>query len=239
MNGVRGPRVHTNGYLEWEMREMKKTAAFGMIVMLAGAASGQNMLNNAGFEDDLGFDFSNPFNWNGFFGGPAGTFLEAFNDTGTAPRSGNKALELTIMGDPNVTNGFDAFTGHVQQVPGIVEGTPYDFSVWSRSNGNVTNGAEIRIEWFDAGGTFIGSTGNLEFQDSLTAAYQQFTVSGVAPTGAVRANAVVAVQSFLNDGVLADISIAVDDASFVVVPAPASAALMGLGGLVMARRRRA
>ena len=61
---------------------------------------------------------------------------------------------------------------------------------------------------------------------------------GRPPAGTVRANAVIAVQSFLNDGVIADISIAVDDASFVLVPAPASAALLGFGGLCATRRRR-
>ncbi|MFI4872544.1 MAG: PEP-CTERM sorting domain-containing protein [Phycisphaerales bacterium JB061] len=217
---------------------MKNIAIIALAVS-AGTASGQNLLNNPGFESDLGFDFSNVENWNGFFGGPAGTFLQAFNDTGTAPRSGSKALELTIQGDPNFpTTGFDAFTGHVQQIPGIAAGGEYEFSIWARTDGNVTNGAEIRIEWFDAGGVGLGDTGNLAFQDSLTADYQQFSIGGIAPAGAVRANAVIAVQSFLNDGNIADISIAVDDASLVLVPAPASAALLGLGGLVAARRRR-
>ncbi|RNC82120.1 MAG: PEP-CTERM sorting domain-containing protein [Phycisphaera sp.] len=217
---------------------MRKIAILA-VAMTAGVASGQNLLNNAGFEDDLGFDFSNVTNWNGFFGGPAGTLLEAFNDTGTAPRSGARALELTIQGDPNFpTDGFGAFTGHVQQIPGISEGAEYNLSIWARSNGNVTNAAELRIEWFDAADNNIGSTGNLEMQDFLTSEYQQFSIGGVAPAGATRANAVVAVQSFLNDGIIADISIAVDDAEFVLVPAPASAALLGLGGLVAARRRR-
>lgn len=216
---------------------MRKIALLAL-AMTAGAASGQNLLNNAGFEDDLGFDFSNVFNWNGFFGGPAGTFLQAFNDTGATPRTGSKALVLTIQGDQGVTTGFDSFTGHVQQIPGISDGTEYELSIWARANGNVTNGAELRIEWFDAGGNNIGSTGNLEFQDALTNDYQEFAISGLAPAGTVRANAVVAVQSFVNDGVLADISIAVDDASFVAVPAPASAALLGLGGLAATRRRR-
>ena len=217
---------------------MRKIATLAL-AMTCGAASGQNMLNNPGFEDDLGFDFSNVFNWNGFFGGPAGTFLEAFNTTGTAPRSGARALELTIQGDANFpTTGFDAFTGHVQQIPGIAEGEEYNLSIWSRSNGNVTNAAELRIEWFDAADNNIGSTGNLEFQNLLTSDYQQFSIGGIAPAGATRANAVIAVQSFLNDGNIADISIAGDDAEFVLVPAPASAALLGLGGLVASRRRR-
>ncbi len=217
---------------------MNKIAAF-TLALVAGGASGQNLLNNAGFEDPLGFDFADVTNWNGFFGGPAGTFLQAFNDTGATPRSGNNALVLTIQGDASFpTTGFDAFTGHVQQIPGIAEGAEYDLSIWARANGNVNNGAELRIEWFDAADNNIGSTGNLFLQDLLTNDYQQFSIGGVAPAGTVRANAVIAVQSFLNDGNIADISIAVDDAAFVLVPAPASAALLGLGGLCAVRRRR-
>jgi hypothetical protein len=211
------------------------------IAAIAGSASGQNLLNNPGFESDLGFDFSDVTNWNGFFGGPAGTFLEAFNTTGTAPRSGDRALELTIEGVAGVTDGFNAFTGHVQTVFGIVPGAEYEFSIWARSNGDVANGAEFRIEWLNAFGSPIGDPFalNTPIQDALTGDYQQFSVSGIAPAGAARAAAVIAVQSFLNDGVIADISIAVDDASLVLVPAPASAALLALGSLAAARRRRA
>jgi hypothetical protein len=217
---------------------MRKLAVIAL-ALSAGTVSGQNLLNNPGFESDLGFDFSNLENWNGFFGGPAGTFLQAFNDTGTAPLSGAKALELTIQGDANFpTTGFDAFTGHVQTIPGLSAGTEYEFSVWARSDGNVDNAAEMRIEWFDAGGATIGDTGNLVYQDSLTTEYQQFSIGGIAPAGTVGGRAVLAVQSFTNNGIIADMSIALDDASLVAVPAPASAALLGLGGLAAIRRRR-
>lgn len=218
-----------------------RTTVLMAIAAIAGSASGQNLLNNPGFESDLGFDFSDVTNWNGFFGGPAGTFLEAFNTTGTAPLSGAKALELTIQGAPGVTDGFNAFTGHVQTVFGITPGAEYELSIWARSNGNVANGAEFRIEWLDAFGTIIGDQFalNTPIQNALTSEYQQFSISAFAPANAARANAVIAVQSFLNNGVLADISIAVDDASLTLVPAPASAALLALGGFAASRRRRA
>ena len=118
---------------------MNKIAAF-TLALVAGGASGQNLLNNAGFEDPLGFDFADVTNWNGFFGGPAGTFLQAFNDTGATPRSGNNALVLTIQGDASFpTTGFDAFTGHVQQIPGIAEGAEYDLSIWARASTTATS----------------------------------------------------------------------------------------------------
>ena len=216
-----------------------------MIAAIAGLAAlstpalagGPNLLNNGGFEDALGFDFSNPANWNGFFGGPAGTFLQAFNDApGTPVRTGAAALLTTIEGVAGVTDGFGSFTGHVQTVGGIVAGAEYDFSVWARGVGAVTNGAEFRIEWLGAGGEIARS--NIEIQSDLTAEYQQFSNVSVAPAGATSAALVIAVQSFTNDGVLADISVAWDDASFSVVPTPGALAVAGLGGLLAARRRR-
>jgi hypothetical protein len=208
-------------------------------VLVTGAqASAQNLLNNPSFESDLGFDFSNPANWNGFFGGPAGTFLEAFNFTGAAPLSGSKALVTTIRGVAGQTSGNEAFTGHVQIVDGLTAGLPYELSVWARTNPNVLNGAEFRIEWQNAGGTEI-SRSNMPIQALLTSSYQRFSIASTAPAGATRAAIVLAVQSFdPQSSPIADTSVAWDDAAFVVVPAPGVASLIGLTGLVSLRRRR-
>ncbi|MEM8756709.1 MAG: hypothetical protein AAGF47_02880 [Planctomycetota bacterium] len=218
------------------MKKMMLAAA-----LIAGTAQGQNLLNNPSFEGPIVFDGSDLTEWNAFFGGPPGTFLESFNDTGATPLSGANAHVTTIQGDLSAgVDGFNAFTGLAQRVDGLSAGAPYEFSIFARSNGNVTNGAEFRIEWIDAGGAIIGDQFalNTPIQDALTSDYELFSLTAIAPAGAVAANAVLAVQSFLNDGFLADTSVAWDDASFVLVPSPASAALLGLGGLAAARRRR-
>lgn len=204
---------------------------------VATAQIGPNLLNNAGFESPLGFDFSNPSNWNGFFGGPGGTFLQAFNDTGAAPRSGSAALVTTIRGQAGVTTGFDAFTGHVQIVSGITAGATYELSVWARKNPAVLDGAEFRIEWKDASGTEI-TRRNEVIQNVLTSDYQRLAISDIAPAGAVSAAIVLAVQSFTNTGPLADTSVAWDDASFNTIPTPGTAALLGLAACTAMRRRR-
>lgn len=213
------------------------TASILALAAITSAASAQNLLNNAGFESDLGFDFSNVTNWNGFFGGSAGTFLEAFNWTGATPNSGDKALVTTIRVGTSTNNGFDGFTGHVQTVFGITGGAQYQLSVFARANPGINNAAEYRVEWFDAGNGFI-STSNQAIQSSLTAEYQQFSYSEFAPANAAIAKVVFAVQSFANNGSPADTSVAWDDASLTLIPAPSATAALALSGLLAARRRR-
>lgn len=216
-----------------------RVVSLASIALAAGSAfASGNLLNNAGFESPLGFDFSDLTNWNGFFGGPAGTYLEAFNTTGAAPRSGAQALVTTVRGLAGVTEGFNAFTGHVQFVGGIVPGQAYEMSVWARTNPAINTGAEYRIEWQTAAGVEVGRH-NVEIQNQLTSAYQLFSFTEVAPPGAARAAVVLAVQSYLNDGVFANTSVAWDDASLTTVPAPAGCAIVGLGLLASSRRRRA
>ncbi|MEQ9454726.1 MAG: PEP-CTERM sorting domain-containing protein [Phycisphaeraceae bacterium] len=224
------------------MKSLLTTTCLVAVVGMSSVASA-NMLNNPGFEDPLGFDFSVATNWNGFFGGPPGVTLAAFNDVlpASEANSGNQALFLRITGNtdnPTVptTPGFDSFTGHVQQIPGISAGVEYVASIFAKEIVNSGNAVEFRIEWFDAGDGPLGSN-QILLQDDLTSEYQQFEVSAVAPPTATRANVVLAVQSFVNDGVFANIQIAADDASFGIVPEPASAALLALGGLAAFRRR--
>lgn len=220
---------------------MKMRVCLVSVLALCGlgfsASAGSNLLNNAGFEDPLGFDFSNPSNWNGFFGGPAGTFLQAFNDTGAAPFGGAAALVTTIQGVPGVTQGFDAFTGHVQIVNGIMAGESYELAVWARTNPAITNGAEMRVEWQDAMGVEI-SRFNMPVEALLSSNYQRLSFVDEAPAGATRAAVVFAVQSFVNDGVIANTSVAWDDASLTVIPSPASFGVAGLAGVIVLRRRR-
>lgn len=213
--------------------------AAAALALVAGAAHA-NLLGNPGFEDDTLFDvnaFDNPGNWVAFFGGPAGTNLESFNFTGTAPLSGAKAMETSISADSGTA--YNAFTGQVQFVPGIVGDQEYTYSIWARNDDSTLNGGvEYRIEWIGASG-FIGDQFalNTPIGDQLTDEYQQFSLTATAPPDAIAAQVVIAVQSFANDGVNpADVSVAWDDAS--LVPAPAALAFAPAAGLLALRRRR-
>lgn len=218
------------------MKSIRTLVVAAAAAVLASTAGADNLLNNAGFENPLGFDFSNPTNWNGFFGGPAGTFLQAFNDTGAAPRSGDKALVTTIRPGGHPT-GWEAFVGHVQTVFNIVPGAQYELAVWARTNPLVNNGAEFRVEWQNAAGTELGRF-NMTIDGTISSDYQRFSFMDQAPADAAKAQIVVAVQSFQHTGDPSETSVAWDDAEFGIVPTPGAAALLSLGGLLAARRRR-
>lgn len=225
------------------MKHLRVCTVLALAAALS-AASGlhaQNLLNNAGFEDPLGFDFSDTSNWNGFFGGPPGTVLEAFNDTGAPPFADNAALELTIEagtfeGQP--VNGTNSFVGHVQAVPGVSAGTPLVFSVWARNNGSaLTSDVEFRLEYRDDVGEI--SRTQILLQDALTDDYQQFTLSDVAPAGTTTVQTVIALASF-NQDVPHSSSVLFDNASLVAIPEPTGLLLAGLAsiGLSTSRRKR-
>lgn len=195
------------------------------------AFAGVNLLSNAGFESGLNYDGNSVGNWAAFFGGAEFQMSESITPV-DPPIDGTQVLQIGTFNTPNT------FVGVVQRVD-IMEGMEYEFSMWAREI--VQNGifAEFRIEWLDASGAFIGDQFalNTPITDLLDVDFQQFSVSGVAPTGAVFANAVVAVQTFGSAAPFEGF-IQVDGASLVKVPAPASLMLFGGASLIASRRRR-
>ncbi|MEL6329768.1 MAG: hypothetical protein AAFR38_08910 [Planctomycetota bacterium] len=205
------------------------------LAAFAGAASGQNLLSNAGFEMALNYDGNSVGNWNAFFGGADFQQAEVVDPLGSspaaAPTEGALALQIGTF------NTSDTFVGVVQNVGGIAAGTEYTFSFDARQV--VQNGAfvEFRIEWLDSGGNFVGGQFDLNtgITGSLTDAFQGFSLSAVAPVGAVAANAVIAAQTFGSNAPFEGF-FQFDNASFI--PAPGAAAAFGLVGLAATRRRR-
>lgn len=208
------------------------------LFLAAGAAQAQfgpNLLTNPSFEEALAYDFADFTKWNGFFGGQA--TLVNNNTSGAAPRTGAVAL-VTGISPGQGSSGREAFTGMLQRVTGLTAGLTYELSVWARTNPNLLNGAEYRVEWQNSTGSEIART-NVTLQGLLTTSYALQSFNSTCPVGATQAIIVLAAQSF--DGVAgasADTSVAWDDISFRTIPSPAAAALLGMGGLLAARRRR-
>lgn len=197
---------------------------------LSGAANGQNLLSDPGFEQPVMFvpggPGAAPGTWTVFnTGAPAGTTLSAESTSmGTpAPRNGAAKLRLLLDGSTTVFGlGYNQFVGVSQRVNGIVAGQDYTLTLYAARGPSTINGEfEFRVEWVDSSGSFIGNPfdpADAQYNtviagSQLTGAYQRFQLSDIAPAGAVACNVSIAVQSFSNDGqsaALVDVSI--DDA---------------------------
>lgn len=212
------------------MRTSGIALAAGVLLTASTGAMAQNLLSNAGFEMQVNFDGNDVGNWNSFFGGA--DFQMSEHVLGPPTVDGDFVLQIGTF------NTANTFVGVTQRV-GVDEGMEYEFSIFAREV--VQNGinAEFRIEWVDSGGNIIGDQFalNTPIQDLLTADFQEFSISAVAPTGAVNAVAVIAVQTF---GAASPFEgfIQIDGTSFSKIPAPGTLALLGLGALGAARRRR-
>jgi MYXO-CTERM domain-containing protein len=206
---------------------MRENIALATIALAAASfAASAGVLANAGFEEDITGD-GPPFvgSWESFSldndqftGGDIAFSSEAM------ARSGLRSLELGIT----VANSF---AGAFQDVDGLVAGQEWTFAGWHKSLGE-PGGTEIRIEWRDSvSDTEISRTANLT--PTVGSDWEQFSLTSIVPDGADTARIVYAIQSF--GGPIGQ-SVFVDDTSFV--PAPGALALLGLGGLTAARRRR-
>jgi hypothetical protein len=207
---------------------MLASGVLGVAALVVAAAPAQaNLLANPGFEDPVTSDGA-PFvgSWEAFSGVPAPGAVSA--NSSVSPRNGAQHLLMSI---DNVDN---TFAGAFQDVPNLIAGTQGIFSGWHKTTAEPLGlVAEVRIEWRNAGSnTEISRTPNM--LPTLTTAYSEFTLAAEVPAGADTARVVYAIQTFTgtsNSG-----TVHLDDVSFV--PEPGSALAAGLGGLVLAARRR-
>jgi hypothetical protein len=209
-------------------RKFVASAALALTCLVASRASAVNQFANPGFEAPITQD-GPPFvgSWEGFNAGPGSS---AANST-TTPRSGAQDLAL------NITNTDNSFAGAFQDVAGLTAGSPVTFGGYLMSPSNPLDlGVEMRIEWRNSvSNTEISRTPNLTPVPGSS--YTLFEVNSVVPVGADTARAVFAIQTFgpqpTNNG-----TVFVDDASFEVVPEPATAGVLAFGALALTRLRR-
>jgi len=191
-------------------------------------ATAANMLANAGFENPVTSD-GPPFvgSWEAFNGGAGSS---SANST-TTPRTGAQDLRLAI------SNTVNTFAGAFQDVPGLTPGTVGTFSVWHMSPSNPLDvGVEVRIEWRNSvSDTEISRTPNST--PVPTNAYTQFFLPATVPAGVDTARVVYAIQTF-GGGATHNGIVFVDDASFDVVPEPATIGLFGIALVASSGIRR-
>lgn len=159
-------------------------------ILWAAPTNAQNveLATNLSFEDPIGMDGDmTPGQWNPFTGDGAGA------GTGTtAPLDGVTHAEITIDAFGN------SFAGFQYQVDDITEGEEYTFSFNARSEGPNLGGVdgELRFEFLDAAGGFVGGQFGNNEPIAATDTYAPFSQTRVAPAGATSLRAVIAIQSF-------------------------------------------
>ena len=198
-------------------------------LLLTSSANAQlvELFTNNDFEAPFGNgDVVNVANWHGFTGPGA---------TGAGTNTANPLSGIT-HGQVEIAGVANSFAG-LQQQAAVTAGDLYTFSFFAEGDAGFDVGLEWRIEWLDATNTEIDRD-QLTANATIPSAYAPFSVSGVAPAGAVAGRAVIALQSF--QGGTTGL-IRVDDTSFTgpAIPEPTALAMLGLGGLgLVARRRR-
>lgn len=218
---------------------MKANMSLVAIAMMSGIATStaaQNVLLNSGFESGSGADADN---WAEILGGPSGTV----GRSGAMPNSGGFSAYMSFDHINNPAAGGAYFMEQVLPVGSINPANQYDLSFFAKTDSTDFTGMDtfVQILWLDQDGSNGGGVQG-EMLTSLIGlgindTYQQFSMNNLnVPAGA---------DSFLlrfqiSAGAVNNIAngLYVDDASLAPVPAPASAALLGLGGLLTARRRR-
>lgn len=210
--------------------------AFAALPGMVSVASAQNVLLNSGFEAGSGADASD---WAEIVGGPSGTVARS----GLMPNSGAFSAYMAFDHINNPAAGGAYFIEQVLPVGSVNPSLDYDLSFFAKTDTTDFTGMDtfFQILWLDQDGSNGGGVQG-EMLTSLiglgiSSSYQQFSVDGLdVPSGADS----LLIRFQISAGAVSNIAngLYVDDASLSAVPAPASAAMLGLGGLVTMRRRR-
>lgn len=208
-------------------------AAFALAI---GAGPAQaNIVGNPGFETGAGAD-ADAWNELEIVGGALGA-TAATDRVNAMPNTGDYSMFLDVVGAPD----FGPVAEIQQQTPvgSVIPGKVYDFNFFSKGVAGPGSVGFYEVSWFDGdgsnGGGPQGSATGLQ-NYSLGAAYAANSQAGlIAPAGADSVFVQIRLVTGAFDG--ASGSAYIDDVSFTEIPEPASLALLGLGGLALARRR--
>lgn len=207
---------------------MKKCVLSAVALLACAGAAQANVLTNPGFETGAsagGGDFPGAPGWINF----GNTYTTSFpNPIAPGPHSGVGALK-EFGTFPGVSGVFQSFAAN--------SGETWSMSGWGLNASSdpmqPDNFGLLKISFFNSGGAEIA--GFESNRIDITSPIDQWfplSASGVAPAGTVSVNLFcLFVQPNFNGG-----SAFFDDIN--AVPAPASAALLGMGGLLALRRKR-
>ncbi len=193
-----------------------------LLALLSGIAQA-NMLANPGFEEGTftGALDNFPPDWSLVSPGYTSAYTW-LSDAGA--HSGDKYLRLQPW---YVSPSYNP--GVHQSVTGVIAGGDYEFSVWTK-NGveDDTNVQTYNIEWHDAGGVISSHVVDIDVISTEWTLLDFGTFT--APEGAIAASFSITLDGYNPSATY------IDDAS--MVPEPVTLSLLGLGVLMLRRRRK-
>ncbi|MEN6306189.1 MAG: carbohydrate binding domain-containing protein [Anaerohalosphaeraceae bacterium] len=207
---------------------MKKMLVFLCVACLVSAANA-NLIGNGGFESPIGTIVDN---WS----------VNAIGNTASVTRvtgnsyNGSYAAEFIV----NYISETGTKAEILQQTltGSIIPGQAYDFSFYAKGLAGPGVVGFYQVQWLDSdgsnGGGVKGVTPMVQFGTSLTSVYQRFGFIGqTAAAGADAAFISIRLEGGAFVGSIGNML--VDKA--VLTPEPAGLILLGLGGLVIRRRK--
>lgn len=237
-------------------RSMKRlTSAVTVLGLTAGMTTVANayLLSNGNLDQTYqqeivpGFFLPKPANWinegSRSISGPYEDEMSSEPWAGPAPTPvtvGDQAVFFKPFSG-NATDGLA--TGHLYQDVAATPGITYTLTGWAGAEANALMAdAVFAVEFFDGGGGLVGQSllsllPNLYVANGEPFNYKQYSVSGLAPAGAVTVRARASMIDAQSNPLGGGQAFVVDD--FVLVPEPTTLALAGLGlaALVGLRRR--
>jgi len=201
------------------MKSKIVSIALAALMVTGFAQAGLNMIPNPSFEVGSG---DMPDCWQVL---QSEDKIEWVTDTNT----GSKSMKLSY-------NNPEAIIASIDLIP-VTAGTEYRFNAWIKSiDGAIADGTNLRLSWKDAAGNSVGGAWNgmswygVEV-DGNWSEYNAVTME--APEGAVAVE-----HAWLYTWKAgAKTGVYIGDVSMTAVPEPMTLCLLGLGGLMLRRKK--
>jgi hypothetical protein len=189
-----------------------------LVAMFATAQA--NLLNNGDFEDGIFVLDDTPDGWSAYYNSTPGSSDLVNWKSGTGAHGGNNYVQIM---------GWSTTWGSMFQTVSVTENESYAFSLWSKGDGTVDN-AGPGAYWLDSLGSSLGTAVYETFTAGATWEFHDYGTI-VAPPGATQFSVYLWAAT--------NTTVYYDDVSLTLVPEPFTMSLLGLGGLVLLRRKKA